>query len=251
MALKIRQYIALVTLFSLPSGLAYAGLDAIEEPAPEMPSLIVLSIPTLLNENKTGSYSGFLNYLQSKNKIASWTVAPTRRAERIFLEKGYDCIAPVDLDFITDRGLDPQNFTMTSAFNNAVAYLYFTDQQAMTKSVPKIGSIGVMAEGQWTREHFEHVRIPNYFRLLSMVNHGSLDAALVTFPDILEHGKAYELVLKLSPFREAAWQGAERIICHKQAGEAVVALSKEIDALITSGAMDELIENKYIHPAQK
>ncbi len=208
--------------------LAFCG-NLSAQPVSDIKKMVVLELPGLTSPAGQGAYANIYNALQSKKLVNHWYSAPSRRAHSIFFNKEANCIAPASLDLIERYGHEHENFSITSPFNKAVGkVMTAVSPPAKEGERPVMGVVGFGVQHGVEPGLFKIEDLPDYNKLLHLIEENRIDAAYIVFPDVEQVPGSIDRIRNFKGEVEVRWEGTDSILCWKEFKPVVDVISSQL-----------------------
>lgn len=210
-------------------------------------AIVGLELPGLVEKDKTGAYANVINALIEDGLVDQWRTSPLRRGHNMLFSGAVGCIAPAEKKLIKEYKKDISDFVISKPFNKAVGYLYEAKDPLLIKgNKPLLGTVGLGVQYGIDHKKYQIVQIPNYQRLLSLLNANRLSAVYIVEPDIVEFPKAQKEIAKFKGTKRRVWVGEDSIVCQKKFESSVKLIDEKIMMWRKSGKLKQLLGKYFI-----
>ena len=210
-------------------------------------SMVVLELPGLTDKTGYGAYANVYNALKGEGQLQHWFSAPSKRAHHLFMDKKADCIAPAALDLLDRYNLPRHNFSITVPFNMAAGkVMTAVSPPAKQGTKPVMGVVGFGVQHGVEPGLYRIEDIPDYDRLLTLIEENRLDATYIMFPDVEQIRGAGERIKKFKGNVKTYWQGVDAVLCWDNKKQATEQMSDKINNWRKTGHLKSLLGTYYV-----
>lgn len=234
------------TLVSLTLGIL-VHTELISQPENSISSMVVLELPGLTDKAGQGAYANVYNALKGEGSIQQWFSAPSKRAHHLFIDGTADCIAPAALDLLDRYDMPRHDFSISAPFNMAVGkVMTAVFPPAKQGAKPVMGVVGFGVQHGVEPDLYRIEDIPDYGKLLQLIEGNRLDAAYIVFPDVEQIPGSLERIKKFKGKVETYWQGVDAVLCWNKGRNTVDRISSIFIDWRKTGYLKSLLGAYYV-----